>query len=50
MLSKEKITKKDYNNFWNKTGVKSREEKINFIKLVIQYRQNSKILNTYLKI
>ena len=31
MLSKEKITKKDYNNFWSKTGVKSREEKINFI-------------------
>ena len=31
MLSKEKITKKDYNNFWSKTGVKSKEEKINFI-------------------
>jgi len=31
MLSKEKITKKDYNNFWSKTGVKSREEKANFI-------------------
>jgi len=31
MLSKNKITKKDYDNFWKKTGVKSREEKINFI-------------------
>jgi len=31
MISKEKITKKDYDNFWAKTGVKSREEKINFI-------------------
>ena len=31
MLSKEKITKKDYNNFWSKTGVKSKEEKMNLI-------------------
>lgn len=31
MLSKEKITKSDYNNFWSKTGVKSKEEKSNFI-------------------
>jgi hypothetical protein len=31
MVSKDKITKKDYDNFWRKTGVKSREEKINFI-------------------
>ena len=31
ILAKEKITKKDYNNFWDKTGVKSKEEKMNLI-------------------
>ena len=31
ILSKTKITKKDYDDFWNKTGVKSKEEKMNFI-------------------
>jgi len=31
MLSSDKITKNDYDNFWSKTGVKSKEEKINFI-------------------
>ena len=31
IVAKEKITKKDYNNFWDKTGVKSKEEKMNLI-------------------
>ena len=31
ILSPEKITKNDYNNFWKQTGIKSREEKMNLI-------------------
>lgn len=31
ILSNEKITKNDYNNFWKQTGIKSREEKMNLI-------------------
>jgi hypothetical protein len=31
ILLKTKITKKEYNDFWSKTGVKSKEEKMNFI-------------------
>ena len=31
ILSPEKITKKDYNNFWKQTGISSREEKMNLI-------------------
>lgn len=29
--SSQPISKKDYNNFWNSTGIKSREQKLNFI-------------------
>jgi hypothetical protein len=31
ILSPEKITKNDYNNFWKQTGITSQQEKINFI-------------------
>lgn len=30
-MSDKKITQKDYNDFWNTTGVKSRDQKINLI-------------------
>jgi hypothetical protein len=46
MLSKEKITKKDYDSFWQKTGVKSREEKINFI---INIKNNFLLIQEYNK-
>jgi len=29
--SSQKITKKEYDDFWNSTGIKSRDQKINFI-------------------
>jgi len=29
--SSQPISKKEYNNFWNSTGIKSREQKLNFI-------------------
>jgi len=46
MLSKEKITKKDYNNFWSKTGVKSREEKMN---LIVNVKNSFLIIQEYNK-
>ena len=46
MLSKEKITKKDYNNFWSKTGVKSKEEKMN---LIVNVKNSFLIIQEYNK-
>lgn len=46
MLSQEKITKNDYNNFWNKTGVKSKEEKLN---LILNLKNSFLIIQEYNK-
>jgi len=44
MLSKDKITKRDYDNFWSKTGIKSKEEKIN---IIIVLKNNFLIIQEY---
>jgi len=46
ILSPEIITKKDYNNFWKKTGIKSREEKMN---LIIAIKNNFVAVQEYNK-